>query len=356
MYRRPPSSGVADDSWSTGVLSEACTGGSVLHYRGDVGTSGDESDRLGGVMPFGGTLPVFDDRTRDACVVVPGIMGSLLEESSTSRPLWGVDLAMLQDSLTGNGLFSALHANALEQAADADTARSRPLTRIRATLLLARPWWLPVFEGLDPYTDLCQALRTVTLAPDAVAAFPYDWRLAVSYNGAVLAREARAHLTRWREQVAARPEWRAAGERQPRLLFAAHSMGGLVVRAALEQDPELAADTRAVISVGTPFLGSVKAILALNLQQAEAKPTWLNQSVQKMAATLPGVHDLLPGYRCIDRGLTVERLTEAEVARFGGDPHLAARSLSEHARPREQTRAAGPPIDRWRGTGDRAEH
>ncbi|MFD8884654.1 hypothetical protein ACFV0H_19325 [Streptomyces erythrochromogenes] len=68
--------------------------------------------------------------------------------------------------------------------------------------------------------------------------------------------------------MAVRPEWRAAGDRQPRLLFAAHSMGGLVVRAALEQDPELAADTRAVITVGTPFLGSAKAVLPLNLLHA----------------------------------------------------------------------------------------
>jgi hypothetical protein len=278
---------------------------------------------------------VFDDRTRDACIVVPGIMGSVLEDAGTGRPLWGVDLTMLTNPLTGKGLLGALHADAQEQSADADTARRDPLTRIRASALLAKPWWLPVFEGLDPYTDLCETLRKVTLAPEAVAPFPYDWRLAVSYNGAVLARVARAHLERWREHVSARPEWRAAGERQPRLLFAAHSMGGLVVRAALEQDPELAADTRAVITVGTPFLGSPKAVLALNLLHTEAKPAWLLRRVQKLAATLPGAHDLLPGYRCLDRGLEVERLAPGDVVRFGGNPHLAARSLGEHARHRK---------------------
>ncbi|UQA92338.1 lipase/acyltransferase domain-containing protein [Streptomyces halobius] len=300
-----------------------------------MGIVGDDGDGHRRAVPYAGVPPVFEDRTRDACIVVPGIMGSVLEDTATGAELWGADPGMLTDPLTGKGFLGTLHANGQEQAADDDTARRNPLTRIRATTLLTKPWWLPVFEGLDPYTDLHKALQSVTLNPRAVAPFPYDWRLAVAYNGALLAREARAHLARWREQVAARPEWRAAGERQSRLLFAAHSMGGLVVRAALEQDPELAADTRAVITVGTPFLGSAKSVLALNLLHAGAKPAWLLRHVQAMAATLPGVHDLLPGYRCLDRGLDVERLTPADVARFGGDAHLAARALDEHTRHRE---------------------
>ncbi|MFE2288683.1 hypothetical protein ACFXDJ_31520 [Streptomyces sp. NPDC059443] len=298
-----------------------------------MGTVGDTG--FGRGVPYAGMPPVFDDRTLDACVVVPGVMGSVLEDAATGRALWGSDLATLTNPLTGEGLLGALHANAQEQAADAGTARRVPLARIRATGLLAKPWWLPVFEGLDPYGKVVEALQKVALEPEAVASFPYDWRLAVSYNGALLARAARAHLTRWRERVSAVPGWRAAGGPRPRLLFVAHSMGGLVVRAALEQDPELAADTRAVVTVGTPFLGSAKAVLALNLLNAEAGPKWLLRRVQAMAATLPGVHDLLPGYRCLDLGLDVERLTPGDVARFGGNQDLAARSLGEHARHRE---------------------
>ncbi|MFJ8433846.1 hypothetical protein ACIQ9P_21355 [Kitasatospora sp. NPDC094019] len=295
-----------------------------------MGTVGDDGSGYG--VPYAGVPPVFDDRTGDACVVVPGIMGSVLQDAATGRALWGADLSMLTDPLLGRGLLGALHADERERAADADTVRRAPLARIRATGLVSKPWWLPVLAGLEPYTRLTTALRGVTLAPEAVLPFPYDWRLAVAYNGAVLARTARAHLTRWRERAAARPGWRAAGDREPRLLFVAHSMGGLVVRAALERDPELAADTRAVITVGTPFLGSAATVLTLNLLHAEARPGWLQRQVQAMAATLPGVHDLLPGYRCLDLGLDVERLTPADVARFGGDRDLAARSLAEHTR------------------------
>lgn len=294
------------------------------------------AEGLGGGAQFTGVPPVFDDRTRDACMVVPGIMGSVLDDTATGRPLWGVDLATLTDALTGEVVFTALRADAQEQDADADTARRAPLTRIRASGLLVKPWWLPVLKGLEPYSKAVKVLQKTTLAREAVTPFPYDWRLAVSYNGALLARAARAHLERWRERVKAVPEWRTTGEARPRLVFVAHSMGGLVVRAALEQDPELAADTRTVITVGTPFLGSAKAVLMLNLLHTQAKPDRLVRRVQEMAATLPGVHDLLPGYRCLDRGLDVERLTAGDVARFGGDQGLATRSLDELARYREE--------------------
>ncbi|MFJ8437161.1 hypothetical protein ACIQ9P_38305 [Kitasatospora sp. NPDC094019] len=191
-----------------------------------MGTVGDISKGFG--LPFAGAPPVFEDRTRDACVIVPGIMGSVLEDTGTGCPLWGADLSMLTDPLLARGFLGALHADEQERAADADTFRTGPLTRIRATRLISRPWWLPFLEWLEPYTELTAVLRKATLAPEAVLPFPYDWRLAVAYNGAVLARAARARLTRWREQVAAHPGWRAAGEREPRLVFVAHSVGGLV--------------------------------------------------------------------------------------------------------------------------------
>ncbi|MGW4839672.1 esterase/lipase family protein [Streptomyces globisporus] len=295
-----------------------------------MGSTDDSGAGFG--LPFSGRPPVFENRTRDAFMVVPGIMGSVLKDTGTGRTLWGADLSMLTNRRLGSGFLGALHTDEQERAADADTFGAAPLTRIRATELISRPWWLPVLEGLEPYSGLTDTLGEVTLAPEAVRAFPYDWRLAVAYNGAVLARAARAHLTRWRERVAATDAWLAAGAREPQLVFVAHSMGGLVVRAALEHDPGLAVETRSVISVGTPFLGSAGAVLTLNLQQAGARPAWLHRHVQRLAATLPSVHDLLPAYRCLDLGREVDRLTPRDVARFGGDEHLAARSLAAHVR------------------------
>src|SRR5690606_41593153 len=77
--------------------------------------------------------------------------------------------------------------------------------------------------------------------------FPYDWRLSIEVNGRRLAEEARAHLQRWLAhpaQAAARRQ--AVDERPARLVFVAHSMGGLVTYAALTLggDRDLLDDTR----------------------------------------------------------------------------------------------------------------
>jgi hypothetical protein len=47
---------------------------------------------------------------------------------------------------------------------------------------------------------------------------------------------------------------------------------------------------------------------------------------------MPGLHDLLPTYRCIDTDDTAIRLTPSEVARLGGDADLATESFDFHAR------------------------
>lgn len=65
-------------------------------------TVGDGFDGYRGAVPYA-MAPVFDNRTRDACVVVPGIMGSVLQDTATGIRLWGVDLSMLTNPLTGKG-------------------------------------------------------------------------------------------------------------------------------------------------------------------------------------------------------------------------------------------------------------
>ena len=64
-----------------------------------------------------------------------------------------------------------------------------------------------------------------------------------------------------------------------------------------------------------------------------------------MAKTLPGLHDLLPTYRClddVDGDTEPVRLTPELVAEIGGDPELATASFAWHA----QVGASRP-----RGTG-----
>lgn len=201
--------------------------------------------------------------THDAVVLVPGIMGSELYDTGTGKVLWGLahPTWLAKAWLTKGGL-APLHLTAEEQAGDHG--------RIKARRLLQIPAWSPVLRGIEPYHKMTAAIENAVAHPAAVMPFPYDWRLPVEVNARRLASEAREHLERWREHpahTAARRQ--AVDEREARLVFVAHSMGGLVTYAALTLgfDSDLEADTRGVMTLGTPFHGSVVAANILNTAQ-----------------------------------------------------------------------------------------
>ncbi|WP_344442737.1 lipase/acyltransferase domain-containing protein [Kitasatospora nipponensis] len=175
----------------------------------------------------------------------------------------------------------------------------------------------------------------------AILRFAYDWRLSVAYNGGLLAEEARRHLDTWTATVTRSPELRGlCTDGMPRLVFVAHSMGGLVTRSALARQGDLASDTRTVITLGTPFLGAAKAALMLNGgRNASGAEAAVRDRAQAMAATMPGVYDLVPDYRCVDEGRDVIRLTPAMIAGIGGDPYLGATAAGF----REAMRSEPPP-------------
>jgi hypothetical protein len=267
------------------------------------------------------------DKTQDAVVVVPGIMGSELRDTATGDPLWGLSVPLLDRAWRRGDGLEHLHTTPAEL--EGSTGR------VRATRLLAVPAWAPFLRGIEPYSDLLRTVAEAAAAPEAVLPFPYDWRLPVEYNGALLAAAAREHLQQWRTRVEASADLRALCEdRAPRLVFVAHSMGGLVTRAALAHEHDLIPDTRAIITLGTPFLGAVKTAVILGGDRANPTPALPPRRMQALAATLPGVHDLLPDYRCVDEGLDVARLSPETVGAIGGSKELAARAQQFQTRMR----------------------
>ncbi|MGW1209932.1 esterase/lipase family protein [Streptomyces sp. NPDC002499] len=266
------------------------------------------------------------DITRDAVIVIPGIMGSALEDAATGEPLWGLRVNLLARAWSRRDALLPLHLTPDE--------RTEKYGRVRATGLLKVPTWAPFLQGLEPYGDLVDAVRKTVADPVAILEFPYDWRLPVTVNGARLAAAARSHLDAWRTHAMA-----DGGDGPARLVFVAHSMGGLVTRAALaDSSADLMSDTRAVITLGTPFHGSVKAAAILNGSRHDPLPTLPRSRMAALAATLPGVHDLLPGFRCVDAGLEVHRLTPRDVGGLGGDEELAEQAEEF----RQRIRMAGP--------------
>ncbi|MFE1308670.1 esterase/lipase family protein [Streptomyces sp. NPDC058755] len=267
--------------------------------------------------------PVRPVATHDAVLVVPGIMGTELYEAATGRMLWG--MAKVAEYAARWDLDKGMDALALTE-----DERAGRLGRVVPGRLLRTPAWMPLTDGFEPYTPLVKSLRKVAAHRDAVAEFGYDWRLPVEHNARLLADAVDRHLTAWRAHpacVAARD--RAPDQRPARIVLVAHSMGGLLT-AALALIPGAVDEVRAVLTVGTPFHGAVKATEILNSGRGMLGLPAKNLS--RLARTLPGVHDLLPSYRCLDTGDDVVALTPSDVESIGGDHELARDAFELHAR------------------------
>ena len=281
------------------------------------------------------------DTCHDPVVIVPGTMGSELRDAATGTVLWGMSSLewYVRAWTSGQGL-SDLCLTAEE--------REGHYGRVEPTRLLAFPAFARVFAGFEPYTALIKRVRRCVVHEDAVLDFPYDWRLPVARNAEWLAEAAEAHLTAWRRSVRDEPERAHPDGREPRLVFVAHSMGGLLVR-YLSTIPGFSEKIRTTITLGTPFFGSVKAAVLLNSGRGAPIPmparrpirAVLNpvadEGLRRLACNLPGVHDLLPTYRCLDENATdaakpARRLTVHDVCDLGGDRDLAEGWQSLHDR------------------------
>ncbi|AXG82789.1 hypothetical protein DVK44_21080 [Streptomyces paludis] len=253
-------------------------------------------------------------------------MGSELYDTVEKKVVWGLsNPGWLVNAWTGaHGGLGGLHLTPDE--------REGRLGRIVARRLLTAPAWAPVLKGHEPYPDLVATATAAVADPDAVLPFAYDWRLPVATNARLLAAEARRHLTYWRGHEAhARARRHRVDEREGRLVFVAHSMGGLVTLAALTggYDNDLEADTRGVMTLGAPFRGAVNAAVILNSGQGSPVPL-PHRRLRELAVTLPGVHDLLPRFPCLDEGTDVRVPSTADIVALGGDPYLAEQSRTLH--------------------------
>ncbi|TCO54364.1 esterase/lipase family protein [Actinocrispum wychmicini] len=260
--------------------------------------------------------------SQDAVVIVPGIMGSRLVETATGRELWGLrDPRWYVSAWSSGAAMTALRLT--------EDERNGRVGRVTATGLLRFPAFAPVLAGFEPYTKLVDGVRGVVADSAAILEFGYDWRLPVADNAIRLAEAANRHLERWRanprhaEARAVQPDGRSA-----QLVLVAHSMGGLLVR-ALSLIPGATANVRASVTLGTPFEGAAKAAVMLN-DGRDAPITLPRRRLRDLARTLPGVHDLLPTYRCVDDGDDVRRLEPSDVERLGGDYDLAVASRDRH--------------------------
>jgi pimeloyl-ACP methyl ester carboxylesterase len=258
----------------------------------------------------------------DAVIVLPGLMGSELVDVESGRVVWGLaDPRWYVRAWTSGSSLKTLRVT--------EDERAGQVGRIRPTRLLQFPAFAPMLRGFEPYAEMTSKLRQA-VNPDAVLAFAYDWRLSVEHNARLLAVAAERHLDQWRAR-ADRPD--------AQLLLVAHSMGGLVARYFTEVlgGGDI---VRSVVTLGTPFYGAVKALSVLGTGAGIPIP---RARVRALVSTMPGLHDLLPSYRCVDEGGTARRLTTGDIENIGGDRELAAESFDR----RERLLPASSGVEWW---------
>lgn len=241
----------------------------------------------------------------DVIVVLPGITGSALRKDG--RDLWAISAEGVLGALKSLGH----NLDALKLSADPpdvdDLGDGVVADRLIHDLHLVPGLW-----KIDGYTKLVRRLLAdFELIPGRnFFEFPYDWRRDNRVAARRLARATHGWLKAWREK---------SGNRDARLILIAHSMGGLVCRYFLEV-LEGWRDTRRLISIGTPYRGSLNALgFISNGLRKRLGPVNI-VDLTELLRSFTSVYQLLPIYPCYDAGDgTLKRVAEAS-----GIPHLDA--------------------------------
>jgi pimeloyl-ACP methyl ester carboxylesterase len=222
----------------------------------------------------------------DVVVLLPGILGSVLERDG--EEVWAISRGAVWRGIVTLGRSVRDLRIVHDDPAAPDLGDG-----VRATRLMPDIHLVPGLWKIDGYGKVKDRLFQQFDLVEGVNwfEFPYDWR-----------RDNRAAAQRLAEQA---PRWleefrRRSGKQDAKLVLLGHSMGGLVARHFLEvlNGWEM---TRALVTFGTPYRGSINALDFLaNGFRKGIGPFKIDLS--DLLRSLTSVYQLLPTYRCIDDG------------------------------------------------------
>jgi hypothetical protein len=255
---------------------------------------------------------------RDVVVLLPGIMGSVLRKDQND--VWALSGSALLAGIRSRG------ASVRDLVLNGDSADAESLgDGVTPSRIFPDTHLLPGLWKVDGYSALSKSLLDefdLRLGENYFE-FPYDWRRDNRAAARRLARLAPGWLKNWRAR---------SSNREARLLLIAHSMGGLVARYYLEVLGGWR-EARRLITFGTPFRGSVKALGALaNGLQGPRSLVDLSMLVRSFTS----VYQLLPIYPCYstDRGQLVRPVDAVDI------PNLDQRRVKEAFAFHEEIRQA----------------
>lgn len=249
-------------------------------------------------------------KIRDLVVVLPGIIGSVLEKDG--KDLWALSGSAVWNTLITMGRW--LDNLELE---DPDADDGVVATRLMDTVQL-----VPGLVKVDGYTGLTRMIQNEfevipgsvdSNAPANYFEFPYDWRRDNRRTARELERFVSTRLRVWRDYT---------NNPDAKVILLAHSMGGIVSRYFCEVlgGWEMC---RALVTFGTPHRGSPNAL------------SFLANGFKKLFVDLtgplrsfPSAHQLLPIYPLVGDGSGTVRVAEVDIP--GIDAAMAADGLAFH--------------------------
>ena len=234
------------------------------------------------------------EKMPDVIVLLPGITGSELRKNG--KVVWGWSgKAILKNILTAGGQFRKDLALTRDSPTDESLGDGITAERVMSDLHLFPGLW-----KIDGYTKVADSIKSTFAVKDGenFFEFPYDWRRDNRSSARVLQRKSADWLRAWRQR---------SGKGDAKLILVGHSMGGLVSRYFLEL-LEGWRDTRALITFGTPYHGSVNAVNSLS----NGEKKFGIMDLTELARTLTALYQLLPIYPCYDAGDgNLQRVAEA---------------------------------------------
>ncbi|MGB7761819.1 MAG: hypothetical protein WBL61_18445 [Bryobacteraceae bacterium] len=257
---------------------------------------------------------MFSEAIPDVIVLVPGILGSVLQEDG--KDVWAI---------SGSGIARALetHWGSIQRLAlKGDSDKDDLGDQVTAPRLINDVHLIPWLWKIDGYTRIRRAIATSF--QDVVEGvnffdFPYDWRR----DNRVAARRLQKESAKWLES-----RRKTAGNDKAKLILICHSMGGLVARYFLEVLGGWR-DTAALITFGTPYRGSLNAVnFIANGMKKKLGPVPI-LDLSNLLRSFTSVYQLLPIYPCHDEGNGMVRVKDARKIPFL-DPARAQAALRFH--------------------------
>ncbi len=253
---------------------------------------------------------------RHIVVLIPGSLGSVLQKDG--QDIWPDPAQVIWKAITSLG-ESVRRLEQLKLNGD-DYHADYLGDGITATRLMPDAILIPGFKKIDGYSKISQWLQhnlQFKLEKEKnFFDFPYDWRRDNRVSARLLQRLINDKLPQWRE---------SSGYSDAKVILLAHSMGGLVARHYLEV-LEGWKDCKALITFGTPYLGSVKILDYL--ANGYKKIPFLD--LTEVVRSFTSAYQLLPIYEMLKIGDNYQRVAETQEEIPGVNKTRAKEALNFH--------------------------